>query len=697
MTRDPRYDVLFEPVKIGPKTARNRFYQVPHCNGMGRNYPASLAEMRGVKAEGGWAVVCTEEVEIHPSSDTAPYNEGRLWTDEDVPALALMAEKVQAHGSLAGIELVYQGAQGRGLYTRNMPLGVSCRPNESHIPGHTRAMDKQDIADFRRWHRNAVKRSLTCGFDLIYTYCGHDLTLQMHFLSRKHNDRTDEYGGSLENRVRLFRETLEDTLELCDGKAAVPVRFAVDELMGEEGISCENEGRDVVEMLAELPDLWDVNVSMWDNDSQTSRFSEEGFQEPFIGFVKGVTSKPVVGVGRYTSPDRMVSLVNKGVLDMIGAARPSIADPFLPKKIEEGRIEDIRECIGCNICVVGDHISVPMMCTQNATMSEEWRRGWHPERFAEKDADERVLVVGAGPAGLEAARVLGERGYETVLAEASDQLGGRVARECQLPGLSAWGRVRDYRDYQLSQMANVEVYRESRLGVDEILEFGAQHVAIATGATWRRDAVGLTIRHSLAGLSDMNILTPDDIMGGTAEVTGPVVVWDDDVYYMGGVLAEKLRDDGHEVTLLTPSADVSSFTHNSLEQFRIQKNLMDKGVEIVPLHNLSGVQNGGVTASCVYTERERQLACGTLVLVTAMLPEDQLHKDLMAREVDFADAGIKTVELIGDAYAPSFIAMAVWQGHRYGREVGKPRQYDEPNFKREINRVGQLEPARISG
>ncbi len=161
---------------------------------------------------------------------------------------------------------------------------------------------------------------------MLYVYCGHDLTLQSHFLSRRHNNRTDEYGGSLENRVRLLRETLEDTLEAVAGECAVPIRFAVDELLGGEGLSCENEAQDVVEMLAELPDLWDVNISDWANDSQTSRFAESGYQEPFISFVKKVVSKPVVGVGRYTSPDTMVSLINKGVLDMIGAARPSIAD-----------------------------------------------------------------------------------------------------------------------------------------------------------------------------------------------------------------------------------------------------------------------------------------------------------------------------------------------------------------------------------
>ena len=157
----------------------------------------------------------------------------------------------------------------------------------------------------------------------------------------------------------------------------VVVRFAVDELMGERGILAEREGREVLEMQGELPDLWDVNCSDWDNDSITARFSEEGFQEPYTRFVKRFTSKPVVGVGRYTSPDRMVSLIRKGVPDMIGAARPSIADPFLPKRIEEGRIKDIRECIGCNICVSGDNLGAPMRCTQNPTKGEEWRKGWH--------------------------------------------------------------------------------------------------------------------------------------------------------------------------------------------------------------------------------------------------------------------------------------------------------------------------------
>src|SRR5581483_11528981 len=196
-------------------------------------------------------------------------------------------------------------------------------------------------------------------------------------------------------------------------------RICVDEQIGGDGIE-RDEMAQIMELVGELPDLWDFMVGEWDFDSITSRFAGEGAQEAYVRGLKGHVSKPVVGVGRFTSADTMVRMIREGVLDLIGAARPSIADPFLPRKIQEGRWEDIRECIGCNICVTGDSLITPLRCTQNPTMGEEWRRGWHPERIRRKTSDARVLVVGAGPAGLEAAQALGKRGYEVVLAEAGD-------------------------------------------------------------------------------------------------------------------------------------------------------------------------------------------------------------------------------------------------------------------------------------
>ena len=348
MQRDPRYDILFEPVRIGPVTAKNRFFQVPHCNGMGHAMPEAHAAMRAAKAEGGWAVVSTEECEIHPSGDISPYVEARLWDDQDIPALALMCEQVHAHGALAAIELTHNGPTSSNLYSREVAIAPSHQPLKYGYPQHARAMTLRDIRDYRRWHRDAALRAKRAGFDIVYIYAAHDLSLAMHFLQQRRNQRTDEYGGSLENRVRMLRELISDTKEAVGDKCAVAVRFATEEFLGVDGVR-ESEAREIVHLLADLPDLWDVNIAAWHMDSQTSRFAGEGYQEPFTGWVKSITRKPVVGVGRFTSPDTMVGQIRRGVLDFIGAARPSIADPFLPRKIEEGRSEDIRECIGCNI------------------------------------------------------------------------------------------------------------------------------------------------------------------------------------------------------------------------------------------------------------------------------------------------------------------------------------------------------------
>ena len=682
MSRDPRYDILFEPVKIGPVTAKNRFYQVPHCNGMGHQYPSSMAEMRGIKAEGGWAVVCTEETEISHTSEHSPIIEGRLWDDSDIPTFEKMVEKVHAHGALAGIQPAYTGFTSPNLYSREIPMAPSTMPVELYMPIQARAMDKKDIRNVRKWHVDAALRAKRAGFDIIYNYAGHDMTIQMHFLSRRYNHRTDEYGGSLDNRVRLFREILADIKDAVGDTCAIAVRFAVDELLGSEGISCDAEGRDIVEMLAEVPDLWDVNLSDWTNDSMPSRFGEMGSQEPYTAFVKQVTGKPVVGVGRYTSPDKMVSLIKGGKLDLIGAARPSIADPFLPTKIDEGRLEDIRECIGCNMCVSADFVCAPFRCTQNPTMGEEWRRGWHPEKIAGKKSDDSVLIVGAGPAGLEAAQALGKRGYEVILAEAGTELGGRVSRECRLPGLSEWVRVKDYREGQLHKLANVEVYFDSELSVEHILEFGFQHVAIATGSEWARDGRGRSNHFPIKGVDQEQVYTPDDIMAGVA-IEGSVLIFDDDHYYMGGIVAEKLRAEGHEVIFVTPAADVSNWTHFTLEQARIQTRLLEIGVIIMPHKNLSQIKPGEVELACTYTDSAQTLTVDKVVLVTMRYPRSRLYDDLLDNQTALDNAGIKTVQQIGDQLSPGTIAAAVWSGHRYARELDEPVSDGVP-FKREL-------------
>ncbi len=677
MARDPRYDILFEPVKIGPVTAPNRFYQVPHCTGLGWLRPRMLADMRGTKAEGGWGVVCTEFCSIHPMSDNMPSANASLWNDADIKSHALMTERVHAHGSLAGVELWFGGAASSNRYSRLVPMDVVGRCNSAGEPVQTRAMDKQDIRDIRRWHRKAALRAKQAGFDIVYVYAAHGY-LMANFMDPRINTRTDEYGGSLENRVRLVRELIEETKDAIGDTCAVAVRISAEAGGGEDGDPVIGERSDVISMLAELPDLWDVTIRDYTLEMGVSRFVPEGSLEPYVAHVKSLTTKPVVSVGRFTSPDAMVSQVRRGVLDLIGAARPSIADPFLPRKIEQGRLEDIRECIGCNICFAGHFRGGPAPCTQNPTMGEEWRLGWHPERMQPGTSDARVLVVGAGPAGLEAARALGNRGYHVMLAEASDRLGGRVTQESALPGLSAWSRVRDYREQQILRMPNVEVFLESRLDAEDVIEVGASSVVVATGAVWRRDGIGPFASVAPAVTAPANqVFTPDDLMSGTLP-EGRVLIYDDHHYYMASVLAERLLGAGRNVVFATPGDSVMSWGNYTEEADRNRRRLHASGAEIVTAHLLESYCGESATLGCVYSDRIRKIDANAVVLVTSRTPVDDLYLEVSRRVANGAAGPVSDVAKIGDCDAPGLIVHAVRAGHRYAREFDEDVDRDEP-------------------
>src|SRR6476646_8177699 len=488
MPTDARFDILFEPVQIGPKTLRNRFYQVPHCTGFGVEKPWSQAAHRAVKAEGGWAAVCTEYCTVSADADETPYISARMWDDHDLRHLALTCEAAHAHGALAGIELSHSGAHGENGETRLPPPAPSQIPSD--FSGITpKTMEQVDIDRIISDWVTAAVRSRDAGFDIVYVYGGHSYLLGQ-MLSPFYNQRTDAYGGSLANRARMWIETLAAVREAVGSDCAIACRMAVSQ-GGGASVSVE-EGLGFVRMADDLVDLWDVHLGSileWSLDSGASRFFAEGWQLEWTGRMREATQKPIVGVGRLTTPGRMVEIIESGAWDLIGGARPNIADPFIPEKIRTGRIDDIRACIGCNMCISKGDVRRHIGCTQNATAGEEHRRGWHPERFERAaNADRDVLVVGAGPSGLECAIVLAKRGFERVrLVDAAEEIGGCMRWIPHLPGLDAWARFVEWRRREIARLGNLELVTGVRLHADGVRASGAGLVVVATGAHWSLD------------------------------------------------------------------------------------------------------------------------------------------------------------------------------------------------------------------
>jgi dimethylamine/trimethylamine dehydrogenase len=677
MGREPRHDILFEPVRIGPKTLRNRFYQVPHCTGFGVEKPWTQAAFRGMKAEGGWAAVCTEYCSIGPDSDETPYVSARLWDDEDMRALALMTDRAHEHGALAGVELWHGGVYAESREARLPQLAPSQIGSDMDSVVVPKAMERDDIRRAQGEWVAAARRARSAGFDIVYVYGSHTY-LPSQFLSPVYNRRTDEYGGSFENRARFWLEAIELVKEAIGDDVAIAVRIAADTLEL-SGVPIE-EGLEFIRAADHMVDLWDVVIgAMWGPgrlDSGPSRFFDQGYQMEWSGRAREATEKPIVVVGRFTDPDRMADLIRGGTVDLIGAARPSISDPFLPSKIEQGRYDDIRECIGCNACysrsIWGRHLG----CTQNATAGEEHRRGWHPERFEPAaNCDNGVLVVGSGPAGMECAMVLGKRGLELVhLVDGADDIGGCMRWITRMPGLGTWGHVVDYRRVQLDRLGNVSTGLGSSLDAAAVRDYGAQIVIVATGSHWCGDGFSGITRQPIPGAdaSLPHVMTPEQVMvDGKRPPGSRVAVVDYEGYFTGTAIAEQLRREGLEVEFVTSHDAVAPYCDQTLEGLPVRRRLNQLGVRVHRAVIVDAIAPGGIELSGEFQERSA-LEVDGVVLVTQRRSDDALYRELAGNPGALEAAGIEALYRIGDCVAPRLIADAIFDGHRLAREIDSP-------------------------
>jgi dimethylamine/trimethylamine dehydrogenase len=696
MARDPRHDILFEPVPIGPKTLRNRFYQSPHCTSFGDDVPGSQAGIRGMKAEGGWAAVNTEFCSVHPSSDARPVISARLWDDEDARNLKAMVDLAHEHGALAGVELWHGGYVSGNKESRLPAPSASQVSDEALASAACYELDKREIREIQGYYVAAAKRGRDVGFDIVNVHGSEGGAITGHFLMGKLNKRTDEYGGSLENRARFWLETIELVREAVGEDCAITARLCIDTLNDSPlGIRAGEEAFQFIQLADELVDFWDLQVGGWssadwpEKNVPASRVAGEFNYRSYYEAVRPATNKPIAAVGRFTNPDTMADAVRSGTIDIIAAARPSIADPFIPRKIEQGRYGEIRECIGCNVCASRFWQALPIICTQNATLGEEFRRGWHPERFSKAaNAEKTVLVLGAGPAGMECATVLGKRGMSAVhLVDERDALGGSMREVSAYPNLGEWGRVTTYRQIQLEKLNNVEVILGTRLDADAVSEYGAEIVVVATGARWRADGLNGTTQQTIPGAELGCSHTPEQVSAAKGAVDGEhVLVYDTDGYYTAVGVAELLLNAGKRVTFVTPQANVAPFMAFTGEFGPVNVSLRERGAEVVLQHTLSRIAPGAMRGASVWGG-ETSWDADAVVLVTQRESVDGVYRELLADPTRLEREGIEAVYRIGDCLAPRLPADSIFEGHRLAREIDSPDPAVALPYLRELPEV----------
>jgi dimethylamine/trimethylamine dehydrogenase len=694
--RDPRVDVLFEPLQIGPKTLRNRFYAVPHSTGFGSDRPAAQAAFRSMKAEGGWAAVCVELTSIDPESDRNPVPiPVRLWDDDDVANLRMVCDEIHEHGALAGVEL-WHGGSGIDLNPgRYVAVGPSSLPNDAYPLTTPKELTVGEIREIQAAYAEAAIRAERAGFDIVYVYGAHGY-LPMQFLSSFYNVRADAYGGSLERRARFWAETLEAVRDAVGGSCAIATRLGIDP-DGNSGVG-PTEAAAFVELVDDLVDVWDVNTSALARpwlDMRPSSLSAAGYQLAHTRAIRDATRKPIVGVSRMTDPLKMAQVVASGIWDLIGGARPSIADPFLPRKIEEGRFDEIRDCIGCNVCLWRAQGTDQIVCTQNATAGEEYRRRWHPERLPSIGRGiDSALVVGGGPAGMECAAVLAQRGVRHVqLVEAEPQLGGHIRWLATLPGLGEWQRVSEYRERLLARLGNVSTDCETTLTPQAILDYEADAVIVATGAEWSRTGVSHLTHAPIPGAQEhpARVVTPEQLASRGDDLGDRVLVYDCEGYQLGVAIARHLALSGHEVELITPHPLVAPYLDRTFEGASLRAEVARCQITTRTETRLDSID--GETCTLRQFGMTKNSDADNVVLVTSRAPRRELHDAL----VTAAGAPLAVpVFAVGDCVAPRLLADAIFDAHRLAREIDRPLPQRPVPYLRERRTVATERPALVS-
>lgn len=647
------YPHLLSPLQIGPVGIRNRTVFAGHGSRFVDWHTHHLTERQGhylaERAKGGVGMVIQGSSMVHPTG-LAAAGVNEVWSDDSIPAYARVAEMVKAHGAAIFGQLSHLGRQGNTFAAHRELWAPSAIPDPaSRVVPH--AMTTGDIAEIVDAYRQGARRLAAAGFDGIEVYLAHGYLL-CEFLSRFSNRRSDAYGGSIENRCRLPLEVLDAVNAEVGPGVAVGIRVSAEEF-SPDGLN-PAECTEIVDHLLARQRIDYVSVSQSNYASIETMIPDMSFDRaPYAHYAKEVRQAcggvPVLTVARLVTPEQCEELLAAEVADGVCLVRPLIADPEWVNKTAEGRREELRECISCNVgCRGGPHRGTPIACLVNPAVGFEAE--WGIGTLETVASPRRVVVVGAGPAGLKTAETAAARGHHVTLLEAADRVGGQV-----LVAAAAMG----YRD----EFANSVRFLESRcraLGVeirlgtaatvDIIDDLTPDVVVVATGSSPGRPDVPGSDR----------IISAHDAINDGVDGARVVVVDSGEADWKVCTVAERLADDGHEVTLVTPvsvGAEMDAFSRPPM-----LRRLRALGVSFAERHSLVHVEPGTARIRENLTGDLHDLAADVVVAAWYGVAEDSLVHALDRLD----DVEIHTV---GDALAPRRAIDAIWDGNRIGRLI----------------------------
>jgi 2,4-dienoyl-CoA reductase-like NADH-dependent reductase (Old Yellow Enzyme family) len=672
------YPNLFSEWQIRNVRIKNRVVFPPTCptwvsdpwNGLFTDMATAYYAER---AKGGVGLIIIGAAHVHPTSLMAPLLMPQLWDDRNVEPLSKIADAVHEHGCKLAIQLWHSGVRGFPTYKQEASYDLDATwytlsPSQiplGEFPGAStpKELSEEEIEEILGAYEAAARRAIAAGLDGVEFHMSHGY-LPWQFLSPFYNQRTDRWGGSYENRLRFPTEALNRIRGAIGDEPFLGYRINSTSFW--PGDLEVDEIKRIVPDLEQRADIDYVDVSAGVHHAfiHTPMEFEPGWEKGYARAIRDVSSKPVLLVGRITTPDVAERLLAEGHGDAICLARQLFTDPDWVVKAQEGRADDIRRCVAANYCWKSVSRGGRVQCVYNPALGRE--AVWGNGTLRRASQPRKTLVLGAGPAGLEFARVAAARGHEVVVLEREAEVGGHIRLESLLPSRQELGLIATWlADQATKNGAQIRTsFPATPENLDELLEGERpDHVVVATGASVCRDGFQGWTAGPIRGWETGNCLGWDEVATGSARVSGDVIVLDDLCHVVAPLTAVALSENGaSSVRLVTRWPMVGLETILDVYLDWILPKLYRAGVEMVVDHFIESIDGRRVSLVNVHhADGRRELEADAVVMVTGRRSENALYPLLRERGV--------SVEAIGDAVAPRGTYEAVYEGHRQARKL----------------------------